>query len=264
MHILGYIAAALIGLSLGLIGGGGSILTVPVLVYLFGIAPPLATSYSLFVVGTTSLAGAIKNYKSGLVNIKVALVFGAASVTTVFVTRKFLVPHIPAQLLHLGGFTVTSSLAIMVLFGLLMVAASLSMIKNNTVETAPAAVQANKTMALLGYGTTVGLVTGLLGAGGGFLLIPALVFVLHLPMKTAIGTSLTIIAINSLTGFLGDWGHFSINWVLLGTITLLAIAGIVAGSKLSQKIKSSMLKRAFGWFVLGMGIYVILTEIFMR
>lgn len=181
MHILGYLSAALIGLSLGLIGGGGSILTVPVLVYLFGVAPPLATSYSLFVVGTTSLAGAIKNYKSGLVNTKVALVFGAASVTTVFATRKFLVPHIPAQLLHFGSFTVTSSLAIMVLFGLLMVAASLSMIKSNTMETAPPGTKGNKTPALLGYGIAIGLVTGLLGAGGGFLLIPALVFVLHLP-----------------------------------------------------------------------------------
>lgn len=215
-------------------------------------------------VGTTSLAGAIKNYKSGLVNTKVALVFGAASVTTVFATRKFLVPHIPAQLLHFGSLTITSSLAIMVLFGLLMVAASLSMIKSNTVESALPGTKGNKTPALLGYGMAVGLVTGLLGAGGGFLLIPALVFVLHLQMKTAVGTSLTIIAINSLTGFLGDWGHFSINWVLLGTINLLAIAGIVAGSKLSQKIKSSMLKKAFGWFVLGMGIYIILTEIFMR
>lgn len=263
MFIVGYIAAALIGLSLGLIGGGGSILTVPVLVYLFGVAPPLATSYSLFVVGATSLAGAIKNYRNGLVNGKVALLFGLTSVATVFATRRFLLPHIPALLWHSGRFSITSSLAIMVLFGVLMVLASLSMIKKPTAEKLPS-MPNSRAPVMLGYGMVIGLITGLLGAGGGFILIPALVFMLQLPMKTAIGTSLTIIAINSIIGFIGDWGHFTINWYLLLTITLLAVAGILIGNGLSQKIKSNTLKRAFGWFVLCMGIYVIIAEILLR
>lgn len=263
MHLFGFIAAALIGVSLGLIGGGGSILTVPVFVYLFGIAPPLATSYSLFVVGATSLAGAIKSYRNGLVNSKVVLMFGTASVATVFVTRRFLVPHIPAQLLHAGNIVITSSIAVMILFGVLMIAASFSMIRKPKNHNKPIAHTNNK-LVMPVYGISVGLVTGLLGAGGGFLLIPALVFMLHLPMRTAIGTSLAIIAINSLIGFAGDWGHFVINWSLLGTVTLLAVAGIIAGSRLSQKIKNETLKQAFGWFVLSMGIYIIITEIFLR
>jgi len=264
MYILGYIAAALIGVSLGLIGGGGSILTVPVLVYLFGIAPPLATSYSLFVVGATSLAGALKSYRNGLVNSKVVLWFGTASVVTVFIVRRYLVPLIPGQLLHIYHFTVTSSMAVMLLFGALMIMASFPMIRVKAEEPGTCNQAHRKYTFLLLYGIAMGLVTGLLGAGGGFLLIPALVFMLRLPMKTAIGTSLAIIAVNALTGFMGDIGHFAINWTLLTAITLLAIGGIITGNKISKKVKSNTLKHAFGWFVLCMGIYVILSEIFLR
>ena len=264
MQILGYFASLLIGISLGMIGGGGSILTVPVLVYMFGISPVLSTSYSLFVVGSTSLVGAFNNYRKGFVNIKTALLFGLSSITTVFLTRKFLIPHIPQTLGSIGNFKITQSLVIMVLFAILMVAASLSMIKSKKEETNNITVENKKINLpkLLSYGIAIGLATGFLGAGGGFLLIPTLVLLVKLPMKEAIGTSLFIIALNSLIGFTGDLGHFTIDWFFLFKITCIAIAGIFIGGFISKKISGDKLKKGFGWFVLVMGIYIIVKEVF--
>ncbi len=261
MEIFGYIASALIGVSLGLIGGGGSILTVPVLVYLFGIPPLLATSYSLFIVGATSLIGAVSNYRKGLVNLKAALFFGASSISTVFLTRKFIVPSIPREIITIGGFTVTEPFLTMVLFGILMLLASLSMMRDKTLAPEKECTDCIKFFKLLGYGISIGIVTGLLGAGGGFLLIPALVFLVKLPIRKAIGTSLLIIAMNSLIGFAGDLGHFRIDWKLLAIITLIAIAGIMAGGLIAKKIPGEKLKKGFGGFVLLMGIYIILKEV---
>jgi uncharacterized membrane protein YfcA len=266
MILAGYIASALIGISLGLIGGGGSILTVPVLVYLFNISPTLATSYSLFVVGSTSLVGAYTNHRKGLVNIKTGLLFGLSSITTVFLTRKFLIPTLP-PIIVLGPFTASRSLLTMVLFALLMLLASLSMIRSRQNEPRPEdkpARPGSRLCKLLYYGILVGIVTGLLGAGGGFLLIPTLVLLLGLPMKEAIGTSLFIIALNSLIGFTGDIGHFRIDWLFIGKITLLAIAGIVAGGMMAGTIPGGKLKKSFGWFVLSMGIYIITKELWLK
>lgn len=266
MIIAGYTASLCIGVSLGLIGGGGSILTVPVLVYLFKINPVLATSYSLFIVGSTSLAGAINNYFKNLVHIKTALLFGIFSITTVFLTRKFIIPHIPENIFSIGNFKVTHSLLTMILFGLLMIMAAIAMIRN---ENARQEIQENKTgktnfSGLAFYAVSVGLATGILGAGGGFLLIPTLVLFMHLPMKEAVGTSLFIIALNSLIGFTGDIGHFDINWIFLLKITAIAIAGIFIGGVLSKKIDGKKLKKAFGWFVLIMGIYILINELLFR
>lgn len=265
MILLGYIAAILIGLSLGLIGGGGSILTVPVLVYLFHIAPLPATSYSLFIVGLTSLVGAYSNLKEHQVSISTALWFGAASVITVLITRRFLIPAIPDTLFFAGSFAITKSFAIMVLFAILMLFASISMIKPDkaTVPQARNNYEKKHHIQLIIYGLLIGLVTGVLGAGGGFLLIPALVLLVKLPMKKAIGTSLFIIAINSLIGFLGDAGHYPIHWPLLLSISILAIVAVLAGNVLKRKIDGSRLKKGFGWFVLIMGIYIITRELFM-
>lgn len=262
MHIIGYFAAALIGISLGLIGGGGSILTVPVLVYLFGTSPVLATSYSLFVVGTTSLAGAINYYRNGLVSFQTALLFGISSITTVFLTRKYLMPAVPDSFGDPGSFMVTKQVAIMVLFAVLMLFAALKMIKNPKNLSA----QSNNTGTpqigkLLLYGVLIGMVTGILGAGGGFLIIPTLVLLLNLPMKKAVGTSLLIIAMNSLIGFTGDVGHFEFDWILLVTITTIAIAGIFIGSALARNIEGAKLKKGFGWFVLSMSVFILVKEI---
>ncbi len=224
MEIIGYLASALIGISLGLIGGGGSILTVPVLVYLFHIPPVEATAYSLFIVGITSLVGSYPKYTKGLVNIKTALIFGGPSILAVFLTRKFLVPSIPDELFTFNSIVVTKSILMMLLFAVLMVFASISMIRDgktnqNTTK------NMNYTMILV-EGSIVGVLTGLVGAGGGFLIIPALVLFTGLPMKEAIGTSLIIIAAKSLIGFTGDLGHFNMNWQLLITVSFIAIFGI--------------------------------------
>jgi uncharacterized membrane protein YfcA len=272
MEVMGYIAALFIGISLGLIGGGGSILTVPVLVYLFGINPVLSTSYSLFVVGSTSLVGAFNNYLKGLVRIKTALLFGISSITTVFVTRKFLIPLIPENIVTIGGFNITWPIITMVLFAILMVIASLSMIKSSKqrADEIPKTGNENVIVArekinlpkLLMYGVAIGIATGLLGAGGGFLLIPTLVLLVKLPMKEAVGTSLFIIALNSLIGFTGDLGHFTMNWFFLIKISGIAIAGTYAGGLIAKKISGDKLKKGFGWFVLIMGIYILTKEIF--
>jgi uncharacterized membrane protein YfcA len=266
MQILGYFASLLIGISLGMIGGGGSILTVPVLVYLFSVNPILSTSYSLFVVGSTSLVGAFNNYRKGLVSIKTALLFGLSSITTVFLTRKFLIPIIPKNIGTIGSFKITQSIAIMVLFAILMVLASLSMIRSRKDETIDNTAGDKKINLpkLLSYGIAIGLATGLLGAGGGFLLIPTLVLLVKLPMKMAVGTSLLIIALNSLIGFTGDLGHFDMDWFFLFKVTAIAIGGIFLGGFMSKKISGEKLKKGFGWFVLIMGIYIIIHETLIK
>ncbi|SFD79068.1 hypothetical protein SAMN05518672_103229 [Chitinophaga sp. CF118] len=265
MVVLGYLASLLIGVSLGLIGGGGSILTVPVLVYIFSISPVLATSYSLFIVGSTSLIGAYGNFRKGQVSFHTALLFGISSIVTVFVTRKFIIPAIPEHLFKLGHFTVTWSLVTMILFAILMLAASISMISSKTEECAPAgSTTISDFLKLLLYGVGIGIVTGLLGAGGGFLLIPALIILVKLPMKTAVGTSLFIIALNSLFGFLGDLGHYQIDWFFLLKIAFIAVIGILLGGLLAPKISGEKLKKGFGWFVLIMGIYIIIHELLVK
>ena len=269
MEILGFALAALVGISLGLIGGGGSILTVPILVYVMGVSPILATSYSLFIVGSTSMVGAFNNYRKGFVQIKTALLFGLTSITTVFLTRKFIIPAIPKQIVTIGNFILTENLLMMILFAILMLVASIAMIKNGSkdeVEQTTDIIKAKKNNLpkLLMYGIAIGLATGLLGAGGGFLLIPTLVLLVGLPMKEAVGTSLLIIALNSLIGFTGDFGHFVMDWVFLAKITAIAVAGIFVGGYISKKIDGTKLKKAFGWFVLIMGIYILIKEIFFK
>jgi len=262
MAFAGYIGAFFIGLSLGLIGGGGSILTLPVLVYLFGVAPVPATSYSLFVVGSTSLFGAINNWRQHLVDFRTALLFGVTSLITVFITRKIIIPAIP-EVIPLGRLALHFSVLTMVLFAVLMLAASLSMIRRPAGGPETPEQPAGTGKRVL-YGVGIGLVTGLLGAGGGFLLIPALVLLLRLPMKKAIGTSLLIIAMNSLVGFLGDAGHFRTNWTLLLSVTGLAVAGVFIGGVMGRLLEGRSLKKGFGWFVLAMGIYIIIREILLQ
>jgi uncharacterized membrane protein YfcA len=260
-QLIGFAASLLIGLSLGLIGGGGSILTVPVLVYLLGVEPVLATAYSLFIVGFTSAVGVYPKYKEGLVDVRTALIFGAPSIAAVFLTRKMIVPNIPTNILQFGDWVLTKSVLLMILFAVLMVAASVSMIrdKKNNTEISEGALSYNYPLILL-EGAVVGLLTGLVGAGGGFLIIPALVMLTKLPMKKAVGTSLLIIAAKSLIGFTGDLSQQSMDWSLLLAVTLMAVLGIFAGNALSKKIEGAQLKKGFGWFVLVMGVYVLVKE----
>lgn len=264
MEIVGYIASILIGVLLGLIGGGGSILTVPVLVYLLSVLPVTATAYSLFIVGTTSIVGSLTYFKKGLVNIKTAIVFGIPSIIAVYLTRRHLLPTIPENLFSVAGFEVTKDIFLMVLFGLLMVVAAYTMLsdRKSEMQQTEEPQKFNYPMILL-EGSFVGVLTGLVGAGGGFLIIPALVLFSKLPMKEAVGTSLVIIAAKSLIGFTGELGHTAFDWTLLLTLTSLSIVGIFIGSYLTQFINSDKLKPAFGIFVLVMGVYILFKEIGM-
>lgn len=262
MEIFGYIASVLIGVSLGLIGGGGSIFTVPVLVYLFGIDAFLATEYSLFIVGTSSLIGSVSYFKNGLVNVKTVLIFGIPSVISIFLTRIFLLPFIPDPIFRIRNFMMTKNIFLLLIFAGLMIAASYKMIRKNKVtEIKTRSLHKNNTSLAAGEGLVVGFLTGLVGAGGGFMIIPALVNFLKIPMKVAIGTSLAIISFNSLIGFFSSVNHVKIDWNFLLSLSFIAIIGIIIGTQLSKKINGEKLKPIFGWFILIMGVYIILKEI---
>lgn len=261
MEIFGFIGAVIMGLSLGLIGGGGSILTVPILVYLFSVDAVLATAYSLFIVGFTSLIGSLTHMKLGNIHWKTAILFGIPSIIIVFLTRLYVVPAIPNPIFQMGEIEVSKSMGLLLLFAIIMLLASYSMIKKHSkVKETDSEASYNYPLILV-EGAMVGVVTGLVGAGGGFLIIPALVILAKLPIKQAVGTSLVIIAVNSLIGFMGDMNSSEvIDWNFLALFSSLAVVGIVAGSFLSKKIHSDKLKPAFGWFVLVMGIFIIVKE----
>ena len=260
MEITGYAASVLIGLSLGLIGGGGSILTVPILVYFFMIDPIIATTYSLFVVGLTSSAGATSHYRKGNVNLKIALIFGIPSLIAVFIMRKWVMPAMPHHLLNIGSFELTKSVLLMLVFAVLMLAASFSMIrKKKEVLISDSPLSYTK---LVLQSIVVGIITGFVGVGGGFLIIPSLVLFAGLPMKKAVGTSLMVMTISSLLGVLGDVSrHAPINYIFLMLFSAFAIVGIIAGSYLTKYITDTKLKPAFGWFVLLMGVFVLITTL---
>lgn len=266
IEIIGYLGAALMGISLGMIGSGGSILTVPVLVYLIQIEPVLATAYSLFTVGATALAGGVNFARQGLVDYKVGIVFAIPSFLAVYLTRLWIIPALPEVWFSLGGFTMTTDIGILVIFGLLMVFASVSMIRNSRkkkTEELEGKIRFNFPMILL-EGAVVGTLTGLVGAGGGFLIIPALVIFAKLPMKKAVGTSLFIIAIKSLIGFTGDiQAGQIIDWTFLLIFTSVAIVGILIGGYLARFVKGDFLQKAFGYFVMIMGVYMVLKELFL-
>jgi uncharacterized membrane protein YfcA len=260
LEFVGYVAAVLVGVTLGLIGAGGSILTVPVLVYLFGVEPVIATAYSLFVVGLTALVGSVTYLRQKLVSYRTAVLFSIPSFIGVFLVRKFVLPAIPPEIVQVDGLVLTKNLAIMVLFAGLMVMASVSMIKPGESYVAGEVRRFNNVL-IFAEGLVVGMLTGLVGAGGGFLIIPALVILARVPMKMAIGTSLLIIAVKSLFGFTGDLGTTPMDWPFLFTFSSFTIAGIMLGSYAGRFIPGAKLKPAFGWFVLAMGLYVIVKEI---
>lgn len=332
LALFGFAAALLIGTSLGLIGGGGSILTVPVLIYLLGVEPLLAVAYSLFIVGVSSFIGAINSISEGLLNYKTALIFAVPSFFTVFLTRNYflpllpnswhtelgeefignvlfggtlilgvvlaaiillkvdlsksnpslikvislmapaaimvflvrqwIIPNIPTNIYHFDSFTLTKASATLVLFALVMVFASVRMIRGGAGSVINK-LQENhfRLKAIFFQGVIVGALTGIVGAGGGFLIIPALVLMAKLPMKEAVATSLLIISINSLIGFMGDLSHQQIDWSFLLSFTFLSTLGIFIGGHFSKKISAEKLKKSFGWFVLIMAIFILSKQL---
>lgn len=259
IQILGYIGALIVGLVLGLIGGGGSILTVPLLVYLLGYNPVVATAYSLFVVGTTSMVGTYQKYKKGLVDFKTGLAFSFPSFVAVYLSRRYLVPGIPDTLLSIGDFQLSKGMGIMIFFAIIMLLASISMIKKGKEKEVSSKPQPYYKTFI--QGLIIGTITGLIGAGGGFLYVPALVLWANIPMKKAVGTSLIIVTINSLIGFMGDVQTLEIEWAFLLTFTLISIVGILIGVFLSKFISGEKLKKSFGFFVLIMAVYIIYKEL---
>lgn len=261
MEILGFLATILMGILLGLVGGGGSILTVPILVYLFRIDPVPATTYSLFVVGVTSLAGTWSHFRKGNMHLPTALVFGPPSVVAVLVVRAWVLPAIPGIIWTTRYFVLTKSGMIMILFAMLMLLAAVTMIRKPRRFANRSNPSHNYPVIFL-EGLLVGGVTGLVGAGGGFLIIPALVLLAGLPMKQAVGTSLLIIAVKSLAGFAGDMGlGLSLNYGLLGWFSVLSIGGILLGSYLTRYVSNEKLRPAFGWFVLVLGSVILALQV---
>ncbi|MFA5512895.1 MAG: sulfite exporter TauE/SafE family protein [Candidatus Kapaibacterium sp.] len=267
MEIIAGLSFIVMGIVLGLIGGGGSILTVPILVYILGYEPVLATSYSLFIVGISALFGSLRFFIDKYVDLKAAIVFSIPSLIAVFLTRAYLMPEIPDMIGTLFDFDISKSFAVLMLFAILMLAASFSMIssgKRKDKEVSASERSYNYIMISI-EGLVVGVLTGMVGAGGGFLIIPALVLFTGIPMKMAVGTSLVIIAVKSLIGFGGDLvANTDINWVMLLLISIVSIVGMFIGTILSKRISASSLKKGFGYFVLIMGIFIIMKETILK
>ena len=257
MEILGYIGALFIGLVLGLTGGGGSILTVPILVYLMSINPVTATAYSLFIVGTTSTFGAIQNYRKNLVDIKNGFIFAIPSFIAVYLTRKYIVSEIPKVIIE-SPILITKDTFLMLFFAVIMVFGALSVLKKKSQNTNS---EEKRNLILIGIQTfTIGIIIGLVGAGGGFLIIPSLILFTKLPMKKAVGTSLFIIAMNSLVGFIGDVQNLEIDWLFLLTFSSISVVGIFIGMYLTKYTNESQLKKIFAYFVLVMAAIILLKE----
>lgn len=263
MEVMGYVLAIFMGLVMGLLGSGGSLITVPVLVYLLSIEPVLATAYSLFIVGSVAVVGVIRKAKKGLVDFKMGIPFAIPAIVAVFLTRLYLLPAIPERidLSRNVGFTKDSGL--MLLFALLTITAACFMYfkRIETIDNKPKP-RSNSPWIVSLEGLVIGVLTGLIGAGGGFLIIPVLVLFLGMSMKVAVGTSLLIISLKSLVGFLGDVGSGqNIDWTFLLIFSGLALTGLWLGDLLSNKIQAHRLRRIFVWFILAMGVFVLFKEI---
>jgi len=264
MELTGYILAVIVGLTLGLIGGGGSMLALPILVYVFGIDTITATAYSLFIVGITSLVGSSKSILNKNIDLKAAALFAAPSLVSVFLVRKFVIPIIPSEIFTIGSYTLTDDKFLFLLFGVLLVVAGWLMLTGKCLycdEEVKDKIVINYPF-IVAEGVVIGAITGIVGAGGGFLVIPALVMYAGVSMKKAVGTSLLIIAVKSLVGFVGDWMNFQeIDWKLLITFSGLSIIGMFVGSRFSEKVSEKNLRQIFGIVVVFLAVVILIKEI---
>lgn len=260
MEILGYAAAVLMGVVLGVIGGGGSILTVPILVYLFSTNATVATGYSLLIVGSTAAFGAIRYYRQGLIEIHSAITFAVPSIIAVYLTRAYLMPAIP-DVIMTSPFVIEKDSFIMVSFAMLMVLSAVMMLTRDNSKLASSKPKQSYLMIII-EGAVVGVATGVLGAGGGFLIIPALVLLMGMDMKKAVGTSLLIIALKSLIGFTGDLqAGIDLDWQLLSSIIVCTVIGMWLATLVSGKIESGKLQKGFGYFTLVIAIFIFAKEL---
>ena len=261
--IFGYIGALFVGITLGLIGSGGSILSLPIFVYLFGINPVIATAYSLFTVGLTSLIGSIKNIKLKLIHINTVIYFSFSAAVSVYLTRRYVIELIPDEIISIGELIITKEKFLMLFFALLIYFAGIAMIRKRKDNDAKEkkAYKYSKVL-ILAEGTVVGFITGLVGAGGGFIIIPVLVLFSKLDMKKAIATSLVIISIKSLFGFIGDIENHIIDWLFLIKFSSISIIGIFIGQAIGLKTDGSKLKKGFGYFIIIVASSILFKEVF--
>lgn len=262
MYLLGLFLAVLVGLTLGMIGSGGSILTVPILVYIFDVNPVLATTYSLLIIGTTSMVGAGKGIQNKTVDFNKVFYFGLPSMITVFLVRSFVLPLVPDEFI-IAGITFHQDSVLMVLFALMMIFSAIPMIRGNRSE--GLIPKTENLIYIITQGILVGFVTGVVGAGGGFLIIPVLINSFGLTLKRAVSTSLLLITINAAIGLLGDVEKFSeFDWQLILSYIGLSIIGLFIGFKISSKIENAVLKKGFGIGILALSIFILIQELFVK
>ena len=260
MDTIGYIAAFIMGMTLGSIGGGGSILTVPILVYFMGITPVTATGYSLLIVGSAAAFGAFRYYQQGLIDVKAAITFAIPSIIAVYLTRAYLMPAIPDPITSIP-FVIGKDVTIMILFAVLMIAAAAMMLRNSK-KLAPPKKASHHVGLIIVEGAIVGVATGILGAGGGFLIIPALVLLMGMEMKKAVGASLMIIALKSLIGFIGDiQSGIEFQMPMLVFFFIATFAGMFAATLISHKFDGKKLQQVFAYFTLIIAIIILVKEL---
>ena len=260
IELIGYFGALTIGVVIGLFGGGGSILAVPVFVYLFHLNPILATSYSLFVVGCSAAVGTLINIKKKLIEFQTVLVFTIPALGSVLLTRRYLITNLPDVVFESDLVLITKEIALMLIFSLVIIVSALSMLKKNRLRTTKNIKIINYN-SLIAIGLGVGLLTGLVGAGGGFVIVPALVLFAALDIKQAVATSLIIITFNALFGFLADVTQVAIDWLFLIIFTSISVVGILIGSYVSNFTHEKSLKKNFARFMLLMALLIIYNEV---
>ncbi len=258
MKVVGYISLFLVGLVLGSMGGGGSILSVPILVYLFRMDAVAATAHSLFIVGSASLVGSFLKHKTKMVNLPTALLFGGPSLIAIFGMRMWIIPALPEIILQADGFQLTKRVLILGCFAVVMILASTLTLTRKGTPSPEGKQFSDLKLALLGFLT--GSLCGFVGAGGGFLIIPVLMYGARLNFKTAVGTTLLIITANSLIGFLGDSMNYAIDWGFLLSVSLLAVGGIVVGARTAMRVPTLVLQRVFGGLILTIGVWILMNE----
>jgi uncharacterized membrane protein YfcA len=265
METLGFVAIFFMGIVLGLLGGGGAILTVPILVYVFQINPTLSTTYSLFIVGAASLLGSFVYFYKKEINIKIAAAFSITSTTGVLFSRVIVLPNIPDLVWNQASLYITKDILILTIFSIVMISASYTMISKSLQPKIETDARATNIYFIFLIGITVGVTAGFVGAGGGFLIIPALMTFASLKMRTAIGTSLLIIAIQSLIGFGSDfYQNVVIDWQLLKNLVFTSVLGLFVGLFINKEVQEKKLQLSFGILVLIMGLFILLQQISIK
>lgn len=267
LEIIGYFGALLIGMVMGLTGSGGSILSVPILAYLFKYDEKTATAYSLFIVGVTAVVGSWRIFKQGEISARLVLYFGVPAIFGILLSRRVILPMLPDELFHVFGYLITRRMFIFGLFALMMLLASYTMLHKKMLKLSDLEEGPPVTFhpLILTEGFFLGLFMGLVGAGGGFLMVPALMLIAKLSIKKAVGTSLLIVCMNSLTGFfLGDFFFMEIDWNFLFRFVLISFVGILLGGYLTKFIPSDKLKIGFAYFILAMALFIFVMEFILK